>query len=67
MDFLDHSALPIKQEYSSRRRISLSQTASGKLTWDITVELYNEDNKKVVKEARQLKRLLQKALKGEVQ
>ena len=41
-----------------RRRIGLSQTASGKLTWDITVELFNKSNEETVKEAMDLKKIL---------
>ena len=48
-------------EIESRRRLNLKQTAKGKLTWDITVELFNKSNQEAVGELKDLKEKVERA------
>jgi hypothetical protein len=49
---------------SNRRRVNIGYTASGKITWDITVELFNKTNEETVKEATELKNLVEEHIGG---
>jgi hypothetical protein len=49
-------------EASPRKRVNVGFTASGKLTWDLTVELFNKSNDEIIAEVLDLKQKLTTAL-----
>jgi hypothetical protein len=49
-------------EISSRRRVNIGQTATGKITWECTVELFNKTNKECKEEVVELVNMIQNSL-----
>jgi len=49
----------------SRRRINLSQSVKGVITWDITVENFNNNNEQAVDDIMDLKKRMEKKLNPE--
>ena len=50
------------EKIESRRRINLKQTAKGLIYWDITVEVFNKDNRTTLDEVLELKEMVERAI-----
>lgn len=50
----------VAKTIQTRRRVNLKQTASGKIYWDVTVEMYGDSHEEILAEIETLKNELER-------